>query len=107
MKTRNVTKAIALALSYDPTAVLTWSRAVFTVRGSEWFECGMARSGAKIQCRKWGKAIRWRLSGYAHDGSDVEVLKITCKCGDEFFATKLENSKQCKDCVEDSLPIYE
>lgn len=28
-------------------------------------------AGARIEARPWGRGFRWRLNGYAPDGSDV------------------------------------
>lgn len=28
-------------------------------------------SGARVEVRSWGRSFRWRLSGYASNGSDV------------------------------------
>lgn len=105
---KSVRQSVALALAYDATGVYAWSRAVFTARSNEWVQCGLTRSGARIECRRHGKkSTRWRLSGYADNGADVEVLEKECVCGDKFFVTKLEGHSKCYECRYDSEhPIY-
>ena len=69
-----VSKKVALSVASDPEGVIIWSKdALQMPKWSDgWANVGNTKRGARIEAKKMGAVVRYRLSGYSADGYDID-----------------------------------